>query len=114
MIIATRELTLRQDAGDVIVPIRIHAPERDDRCWKCRYEVEWPDRIFASEAYGEDAVQAIELTMQKIGVELYVTEEHKAGRLGWPEPGDGFGFPVARTVRDLLVGHDRRFYGNDP
>jgi hypothetical protein len=111
MVIATRVLTLRGEGGDTDVPIRIFAPEPDDRCWRCRYEVEWPDETFKSQAYGEDAVQAIELAFQKIGVELYVSEEHKSGRLGWGEPGNGYGFPVAKSIRDLLVGHDKKFYG---
>ena len=48
MVIATRVLTLRGEGGDTDVPIRIFAPEPDDRCWRCRYEVEWPDETFKS------------------------------------------------------------------
>ena len=114
MIIATRVLILRTEAGDVEIPIRIHAPEPADRSWKCRYEIGWPDETFKSQGYGEDAVQAIELTFQKIGIELYVSEGHKAGKLGWNEPGAGYGFPVPKNVRDLLVGYDKQIYGDDP
>jgi hypothetical protein len=112
MIIATRMLILRGEAGDAEIPIRIHALEQDDRCWKCRYAVEWPGGKFESEAYGEDAVQAIVLAFEKIGVELYVSDEHKSGKLGWGEPGNGYGFPVAKTVRDLLVGYDKQFFAS--
>ena len=113
MVIATRVLVLRGESGDVEVPIRIFAPEYEGEFhrWACRYEVQWPDGIFSSEAYGEDGVQAIELAFQKIGIELYVSDEHKSGRLGWGAPGNGYGFPVAKTVRDLLVGYDKQFYG---
>jgi hypothetical protein len=110
-IIATRTLILREQDGDKEVPIHIHAPEQKEGHWLCRYEVIWPDETWRYEAQGHDAVQAIELAFQMIGVQLYVTEDHKAGRLGWEEPGKGYGFPVSRGVRDLLVGDDKRFYG---
>jgi hypothetical protein len=110
-IIATRILVLREEDGDKDVPIHIFAPEQKEGHWLCRYEVIWPDETWRYEAQGHDAVQAIELAFQMIGVQLYVTAEHKEGRLGWEEPGKGYGFPVSRGVRDLLVGDDKRFYG---
>jgi hypothetical protein len=109
MIIATRVLKLSAAGGDVDVPVRIFAPVPDDRCWKVRYAIEWPDKTYESAGFGEDAVQALILTFQKIGIELYVSDEHKAGRLGWYEPGQGYGFPLAKTVRDLAVGYDKEF-----
>ncbi len=110
--IATRTLVLRSDSGEVEIPIRIFAPERDESrsCWKCRYAVEWPAGTFESQGYGEDAVQAIILTFQKISAELYTSDEHKSGRLGWNEPGNGYGFPMAKTICDLAVGYDKEFY----
>jgi hypothetical protein len=110
MVIATRTLKLHDDNGDVEVPIRIFTPEQDESAWKCHYEVEWPDGKFESEGYGQDAVQAILLTFQKIGIELYVSDEHKSGNLMWGEPGKGYGFPVSKTVRDLLIGDDKESY----
>lgn len=37
MIIATRSLTLRTLEGDVEIPIRMFAPEKDGNAWKCRF-----------------------------------------------------------------------------
>jgi hypothetical protein len=111
MIIATRVLKLRTEGGDVDLPVRIHAPEQDDTmgCWKVRFAIEWPDETFHQEGYGEDAVQALILTLQMIGIVLYTSDQHESGRLGWNEPGQGYGFPLAKSVRDLAVGHDKEF-----
>jgi hypothetical protein len=70
MIIATRVLTLREKASDISVPVHIHAPEPGDRCWKCGYEIGWPDGKLQLESYGEDSVQALELTLQIVGAHL--------------------------------------------
>jgi len=53
-------------------------------------------------------VQAVLLTMQKIGTEIYMSEYHKSGRLLWTAPGRGYGFPVPSNLRDLLIGDDAR------
>jgi hypothetical protein len=114
MIIATRVLTLRDATGDRNVLIRMHAPEPDDRCWRCSYEIDWPDGKIQRESYGEDAVQALELALQIVGAHLYASEHHASGRLMWLEPGQGYGFPVTKNLRDLLVGQDRQLYGDSP
>jgi hypothetical protein len=59
MIIATRVLTLRRKSGDIKVPVRIYAPQRDRDLapWKCRYSIKWPKRTRKMEAYGEDALR---------------------------------------------------------
>ena len=110
MVIATRILTLRRDDGVIDVPIRIHAPEQEGGSWKCRYEIGWPEETLEHAGFGEDAVQALELTLNMIGALLYTSEHHKSGRLMWLEPGRGYGFPVAKTIRDLLVGDDKEFF----
>ena len=110
MIIATRVLTLRQPGGDLDVPIRIFAPESAVRCWICRFEIAWPEQTLQQHATGEDAVQALELALKMIGALLYTSEEHKSGRLMWLEPGEGYGFPVAHAIRDLLIGQDKELF----
>ncbi|MBN4092772.1 MULTISPECIES: hypothetical protein [Methylobacterium] len=49
--------------------------------------------------------------MQKIGLDLYVSAANKAGVLIWEKPGDGYGFPIPKNGRDLLVGADTTFEG---
>jgi hypothetical protein len=44
-----------------------------------------------------------------IGTEFYSCSYHKAGRLSFDEPGQGYGFPMASSIRDLLIGDDRKY-----
>jgi len=109
VLMATRVLILRDDGAEIAVPIRIENPEQDSSgAWFCRYEVAWPHGRWSSAGWGVDAVQAVLLTMQKIGTEIYVSEYHKSGRLLWTAPGRGYGFPVPSNLRDLLIGDDAR------
>lgn len=112
MLIGTRVLTLRTEAGEVPVPVTIHGPEEGtDGGWLCRYEIGWPDELRVSVAGGVDALQAVHLTMQKIAIELYTSDEHREGRLSWSGQGGGYGFPMPKGGRDLLVGFDKQFDG---
>jgi hypothetical protein len=61
------------------------------------------------EAFGADSVQAILLAFQMIGAEVYTSDHHKSGRLMFHEPGQGYRFPVAASIRDLLIGNDRKY-----
>ena len=45
-----------------------------------------------------------------IGTHIYCSEYHRSGDLSWGEPGQGYGFPVPHTIRDVLIGDDR-IYG---
>lgn len=109
MIIATRDLVLRDQARDIDVPVRIHAPENANGDWICRFEIDWPEGKVERWGTGVDAVQALLFALQMIGAEVYASSEHKSGCLEWLEPGRGYGFPVSDNIRGLLVGDDRRF-----
>ncbi len=105
--IATRTLHIGSDAGTLDVPVKVFAPEEADGAWRCRYEIGWPESASAGAAFGADAIQALLLGLQKIGAELHASDHHHAGRLVWTEPGQGYGFPVSRTIRDLLTDLDQ-------
>lgn len=60
-------------------------------------------------AGGVDAVQAIDIALTMIGALIYARDQHAAGNLMWLTPGQGYGFPVAKEIRDVLVGEDREF-----
>jgi hypothetical protein len=47
--------------------------------------------------------------LQMVGIELYASEEHRAGRLKRIGLGEGYGFPLTRNCRDLLEGEDARY-----
>ena len=108
MVIATRELTFRTETGDeVFIPVSLFSPVRNDQDWGCQYSIEWPDGIETESAYGIDSVQALILAIQRVGNSLYLSDYHKAGRLRWEKPHDGYGFPVTNIIRDLLIGSDK-------
>jgi len=112
MLIAQRDLTfVTSNKGALRVPVCLFAPEGNDKHWWCRYTIGWPDGTYASKGYGVDQFQAIWLTMQKIGSDIYFSDYHKTGRLYFETPGSGYGFPVPKNARDTLVGDDKRFDG---
>jgi len=110
MIIATRSLFLHSDNGEVEIPIRIHAPERAQVDWMCRFDIGWPEGKAERWGAGVDAAQALVMALQMIGVEIYASRHHESGRLRWLEAGRGYGFPVSNNARDLLIGDDKKFY----
>lgn len=109
MVIATRTLMLQREDGALDVLVRIFAPETENAGWRCRYEIDWPEGTRARAAYGVDAVQALQLVMQMICMDLYTSAHHAVRRLSWPQAKGGYGFPAAKNARDLLEGEDRVF-----
>ena len=110
MIIAERTLTCHMESTSYTVPIRLSGPEQADHGWKCQYSIGWPSGEYLSAGWGVDAFQALWLTLQKIGADIYCSSYHEAGQLRWTSS-PGYGFPVARNLRDLLVGDDARYDG---
>jgi hypothetical protein len=49
--------------------------------------------------------------MEAIGTDIYTSDYHRSGRLRWLEYGDGYGFPVPKTIRHLLIGGDASHAG---
>lgn len=108
MIIASRILKMTASSGVTDIRIDIFQPTQDGDGWICRYIVNWPDIPWESYAAGHDAVQALFSAMQKIGIELYASNEGKSGHLTWDD-WRGFGFPVPQNMRDRLIGDDAKF-----
>lgn len=110
MIIASRVLMLRNGNEEVKIPIQIFAPEKSPQgSWSCRYEIGWPDKKSILDVGGFDSMQAIVLALQMIGAEIYSSSYHKSGKLFLDKPGNGYGFPVVPTYRDLLQGDDAKY-----
>jgi hypothetical protein len=106
MLIATRNLVVRSEGRDVTLEIRLFEPVSDDGAWSCRYEIDWPDGTKNGRAMGVDGIQAIFVTLQKIGIVLYTSKYHRDAQLVWPAAESGYGFPVPSNAHDLLVGED--------
>ena len=106
-----RTLTYAAASGDIPVPITIDTPRQGERDWSCAYEIGWPDGSRHGFGYGIDATQAMLLALKAVGTDLYTSDYHRSGRLRWVEPGDGYGYPVPKNIRDLLVGNDAEYDG---
>lgn len=106
-----RELTYAGDEGDVKVAVIVGESFASGGDWGCRYDIRWPDGGESGTVYGVDAIQAVELTFRTIGALIYTSDAHRSGNLFWEKPGQGYGFPVPNTIRDLLIGDDARFFG---
>jgi len=110
MIAATRTLTFFDSGKNIEIPVRIFVPESESpKVWGCRYEIGWPDGLRSVTAWGADSVQALVIALGMIGAEIYSSDGHKTGNLYWDAPGNGYGFPVAPTLRDLLQGDDAKY-----
>ena len=112
MKLGCRKLRIVVENHALDLPIDMFAPEQDPSGgWSCRYSIGWPHGTFKSRGWGSDSLQAVSLTLKKIGGELYTSRYHQSGQLVWRERGRGYGFPVASELRDLLVGDDKTFDG---
>lgn len=88
------------------IPISIDLPVQGERDWSCVYRIGWPDGTHNGSGYGLDGMQALMLALQAIGADIYTSAYHRSGRLSWLDPGDGYGFPVPKTISHLLIGTD--------
>lgn len=110
MPVATRTLTLHVEKRDLRVEVTISPPRAEpDGSWSCIYSIGCPSQPRTGKAVGIDAVQALQLALQLVGAELYASPYHASGQLCWERPGQGYGFPVPQTIRDMLVGEDSRY-----
>lgn len=110
MIIFQRSLSYDDQRGEQEVRILVYAPRQAERDWNCAYEIAWPDGPRRGFGYGVDSTQAVLMTLQAIGTDIYTSDYHRSGRLRWEVAGGGYGYPVPRTIRDLLVGDDAAAY----
>lgn len=105
-VIATRELWLTTDAGgQQLVEVRIGRPRpgvaADDPTamahgdYVCEFQIEGIGTGGVRRACGVDAMQALVLALEQIGMYLAASDEARAGRLTWLDPTSlNFGFPV--------------------
>ena len=55
-------------------------------------------------------MQALILALNMIGSEIYTSDYHKLGNLRSSDPWQGYGFPVPKSLRDLLEGDDATYF----
>ena len=86
------------------VTVRIGVPQEDGRDYFCPYQIIGIGKEDVSYAMGVDALQALQLTLKKIGVTLYASNQARSGSLKWEAQtveGD-LGFPVTDSAKELL------------
>ncbi len=101
-VVAERKLVLG-DKTSVVVSIGKPEQFEDGNGYYCPYRILGLGDDQVRQASGEDAVQALQLTLKRIGATLYTSQEAKAGLLRW-EAGSSkndLGFPVPDSIRDL-------------
>jgi len=107
-IIATRQLIY---ADGKKVSVIIGKPEKfpDSDDYYCPYQIMCIGNENVRYAGGIDSVQALLLTLNMIGTDLYTSKEAKAGILSWKggEQGD-IGLPVSEVLRDLKERKEKR------
>ena len=113
MIIGTRTLTVLTPSGEQPVVIRVFQPVQNGPNWDCHYEIDWPEGRVKSRAMGNDALHAIDMAQQKIGTDLQMSRYHHERTMWWIKPWVGYGFPMPKGARDLLIGDDQKYYGVD-
>ena len=70
--------------GGTQVIVRFFEPVAEkQQCFRCDYEIAWPDAQNISRGYGADAVQALVLAMQGAHVDLLASARARAGELTW-------------------------------
>src|SRR5262245_48187612 len=97
-VIAIRKLTLRRSTGDLEVCVSLGKPSAGKRAdeFYCFYCLDVSGRKKVSHGCGVDGFQALQLAMQRIGIDLSILKRNESGEFVWPvgEPGQtGFPFP---------------------
>lgn len=111
MLILKHTIDLMMDGGLNKVEVRLFKPERSQKSWTCKYEIFLPEGRHAMVAHGVAAVQALSIALQMIGAELYTSDYHRNNQLRYSSKEGGYGFPVPRNLRDMLVGEDAAAFG---
>ena len=85
------------ECGDSTVTAQWQTPTLEPAGeYKCRWQINWPDRVRQSYSCGVDQVQALLLAMRTVHTELTESEFYKSGKLTYLEQYDldlppGFG-----------------------
>jgi hypothetical protein len=95
-VVAERVLHLSSDDNESGgLTVRVGKPQQypDGNGYFCPYEIICPDfrRIFY--AAGLDSMQALQLTLRMVSVELHILRRDRHPDIYFDEPGDDLGFP---------------------
>ncbi|MEP6017743.1 MAG: hypothetical protein ABJ251_04550 [Paracoccaceae bacterium] len=87
------------------VECRFFTPEPDRSDYRCRYEIDIPNKPVAGHAYGVDQIQALLLAMQKAHVDLLLLRDKSGRRVEWLGQ-ENLNLPLNDGLRDLTSEND--------
>ena len=93
-VIASRKLHVV--GSDEKVLVEIGKPRRRDVDAQCPYRIHYRGRVFGINVSGIDEVQALQLAMKTLPIELRHHPLLPVGKIYQFEPGDDMGFPEAK------------------
>ena len=81
--IAERRLELRSETGSIEVVVKLGRPVPDStyNSWKCEYEVWFGDKCKSMAMHGGDALQALQLSIATLDMELNIGAKRRGGTL---------------------------------
>jgi hypothetical protein len=109
MLIANRVLHWKNGNQEAEIAVRIFLPEQIDGVWKCRYEIDWPDKMRGKSVAGADSMQALLGALKIIGSDIVASTYYASGEMTLSGSYRGCGFPVPNSIRDTLRGDDATF-----
>ncbi len=80
-VIAERELGYAHQGAVVRGRLSFEAPEPDDRCWRCFFEIDLAGASVRRRVLGEDSYQALQLAMRSAVSEIALSDAFKSGQL---------------------------------
>jgi hypothetical protein len=80
-VIAERHLELRTEDRSIAVVVKLGRPESTGEDWCCPYEIWFGDTSRSMAMHGADAMQALQLSIATLDVELEYGAEKRGGRL---------------------------------
>ena len=86
-VVAERRLQLRKDGESIDVIVKLGMPVMDEsgENWKCTYEIWFGDRCQSMAMHGIDAMQALQLSIATLDVELEHGVKKYQGKLYFHE-----------------------------
>jgi hypothetical protein len=80
-VIAERSLELRTENQSIAVIVKLGRPEPAAEDWRCPYEILFGDTTRAMAMHGADAMQALQLSIATLDMELEYGAEKRGGML---------------------------------
>jgi hypothetical protein len=88
-------------SGSRVLEVEIYAPVEDQGNYRCEYglkEAGKPTRV--SYAVGVDSLQALTLALQKLGVDIFLSDDAKEKELYWGDQNEDLGLLLPRGIGD--------------